>query len=505
MSTDDQAPGTAPGHSTGAADGNLTPDEAYERVRDADPAADVTPDLAAIVAKDATVRAHLGEAFGSASADASTGPGAGRGPGRPVGGSPSGGRSDGLDEVAVRRERTRRRVPLVGAVAAGVAGVLAFGAGGFALGSTGSGGAAPLATADAPISLQDFSAGSAEGGAAADSTARSAVGGMSPMPGFGGRTVFTSAGLATEGASAPAWAYDAAGTFSAETAAKVAAALGVAGEPRQEYGAWAVGPADGQGPTVNLQPDGTTSVSFNDPAKDPWACGAVAVPEGADAPGAEQMMVDPQAGCGRPDLGSAPTPEAATAASKEVLASLGLDPAGFEYATESYDDEGTVLAVTAAQVVEGQRTGVAWNLTYSGAGLSALYGSLAPMAAIGEYAVVSPAAAVERLGDPRFANPGMVAYARVDRGPATLDGAVADVAPVEPEVPTVPPTVGEGAAVSWPVDEVTITSARLGWAVHHQADGGAVLVPSYELSDADGSTWSVIAVADDDLDFTSVG
>lgn len=501
MSTDDQVPGTAPGDATGSPDGHLTPDEAYERVRDADPAADVTPDLAAIAAKDATVRAHLGESFGPVQADA---PGE---PDGPAGATPSGGESDGIDELAVHREKKRRRVPLVGAVAAGVAGVLAFGVGGYALGSTGStgssGGGASVATADAPITLQDLSAGSR--GAAPEAAAMGAADAkMSSMPGFGGRTVFTSAGLGTEGTSAPAWAYDAAGTFSAETAAKVAAALGVAGEPRQEYGAWTVGPTDGQGPVVSLQPDGTTSVSFNDPGKDPWACAFVAIP-GSGAATTEEKEADPQAGCGQQDLGPAPSPDAAISTSKDVLGSLGLDPAGYEYATESYDADGKILAVTASQVVDDQRTGVAWNLTYSGAGLSSLYGSLAPTVSIGEYAVVSPTEAVERLGDPRFGSPGIIAYARQGGPQGAPHAATTDVAPVEPEVPTVPPTAGEGAAVSWPVDEVTITSARLGWAVHYQADGGAVLVPSYELSDADGSTWSVVAVADDELDFSPAG
>ncbi|MFF3065416.1 hypothetical protein ACFVQ3_12715 [Oerskovia sp. NPDC057915] len=475
-----------------------TPDEAYDRVRDADPAATATPDLAAIAAKDATVRAHLRDSFGSVAASALGAPD------DSTGATSSGAGADETDELAVHREKKRRRVPLAGAAAAAVAGVLAFGVGGYALGSAGgSGGGTSVATADAPIALQDLAAGSR--GAAPEGAAMGAGDAkMSSMHGFGGRTVFTSAGLGTEGTSAPAWAFDAAGTFSAETAAKVASALGVAGEPRQEYGTWTVGPNDGQGPTVSVQPDGTTSVSFNDPSKDPWACAVVAVP-GSGTATTEEMEADPQAGCGQQDLGQAPAPDAAISTSKDVLGSLGLDPAAFEYTTESYDGEGKILAVSAAQVVEGQRTGIVWSMTYSGAGLSSLYGSLAPTVPMGDYAVVSPTVAVERLGDPRFGSPAMIAYARGGDASMLLEGATTDVAPVEPEVPVVPPTAGAGAAFSWPVDEVTITSARLGWAVHYQADGGAVLVPSYELSDAEGSTWSVIAVADDELDFSSAG
>ncbi len=49
---------------------------------------------------------------------------------------------------------------------------------------------------------------------------------------------------------------------------------------------------------------------------------------------------------------------------------------------------------------------------------------------------------------------------------------------------------------------MTITDARLGLAVQHQPDGAAVLLPAYELSDAAGNVWSVVAVVDDQLDFT---
>jgi hypothetical protein len=504
MSTDDPTPrpaddarpvDDAPHRSAPVADGAA--DEAYDRVRAADPAASATPDLAAIAAKDETVRAHLGDSLGAAT---TTAPGA---LGDATGVTPSG--EEGTDELAIHRERKRRRVPLLGAVAAGVAGVLAFGVGGYALGNAaGAGGTADASAANAPITLEGAAGAQGAGPeAASDSAALGADARASVMPGwFGGRTVFQASGLGADGTTAPAWAYDAAGVFSAESAARVAAALGVAGEPRQEYGAWTVGPNDGTGASVSLQPDGLASVSFNDPGKDPWACAVVAVPE----PGVEEMQTDPQAGCGQKDLGAAPAPDAAISTSKDVLASLGLDPAAFEYTTESYDGEGKILAVSAAQVIEGQRTGNAWSLTYSGAGLSSLYGSLAPTVSIGDYAVVSPTAAVERLGDPRFAGAGMIAYGRSSTM-VPLDDVASDIATIEPEAemapPTVPPTAGEGAAVSWPVRQVTITEARLGWAVHYQADGGAILVPSYELSDAEGSTWSVIAVADDELDFSA--
>jgi hypothetical protein len=71
--------------------------------------------------------------------------------------------------------------------------------------------------------------------------------------------------------------------------------------------------------------------------------------------------------------------------------------------------------------------------------------------------------------------------------------------------PTVPPAPVPGAAISWPVQQVTLTSARLGLAQATLTNGAQVLVPAYELSDAAGSTWSVIAVVDSRLDFTAAG
>jgi hypothetical protein len=51
------------------------------------------------------------------------------------------------------------------------------------------------------------------------------------------------------------------------------------------------------------------------------------------------------------------------------------------------------------------------------------------------------------------------------------------------------------------VNDVEIVEARLGLASQWQPDGSVLVVPAYEFTDADGGAWSVIAVADDALDF----
>ena len=158
------------------------------------------------------------------------------------------------DELAVRRER---RTPRWVAVAAVTAGALVVGGAGFGIGRA----------ADAPPtgSDTDLVATAPEimtGGGEARASADTAFAG-----GIGGRTTFTAQGLGDERSTAPAWAFDGAGTVSAATASRLAEVLGVEGEPRQE-GGWVVGPTDGSGPTVQLGTDGAASVWFYDPAID---------------------------------------------------------------------------------------------------------------------------------------------------------------------------------------------------------------------------------------------
>lgn len=343
--------------------------------------------------------------------------------------------------------------------------------------------------------------------------------GIDMMPFGYGRIVFAAAGLSTDPDSSAAWAYDPNQVFSKQTAADAATVLGLEGQPTLVDGSWMVGARDGSGPVMWLMPDGMASLSFYDPSMDIYACGAdVAEGSGSsvDSSGASVGSggsADPGTPS-RPDCGpsgpDAPQGNTAIGRVKELLSELGVDASGYEFEAADY---GTPKAayVTAFQVVEGQRTGATWSVGFVGRSIQSVNGGLAPLVSLGSYDVVSPTTAVDRLSDPRYgfgsfggpmpyeAKSPVASLGMMEQG-TDIVGPGPDTA-VAPQ-PSLPPTVAPGSSFSWPVQEVTIVKARLGGAMYTQPDGSTVLLPTYELSDSDGQTWSVVAVDDKSMDFT---
>lgn len=447
-------------------------DAALARLVAADPAADVEPRLGVLRAKVDAARADT-------PADA------------PTGETPAAAASG--DELAARRARRRPWL-----AAAAVAGVVVIGGAGYAAGTAsvlagGEGASGDVASvSDAEIGVAEpavpLQGGGADGGAGAatsgEAMGRAGVGGgaadTSYPTWFEGRAIFDGSGLSTAAGTAEAYALDAREVATQESAQRLATALGVEGEPRWSYGAWMVGPEDGQGPTVWLSADGSAYFSYNDPRVDPWRCDVAS--DGTEAcptPPATQL-----------------SDEQARAALLDVMSRIGLDGAAYEVEVQPATGEDPVRWATAYQVVDGRRTGVQLSASVADQGVAWVDGALAQPVSIGEYPVVSPAEAVERLADPRFSGSSWpIAYAE-EAGP--LDEPV-QPAQDEPTPPPGPPA--PGAAISWPVSEVTITEARLGLAQHHQRDGSVLVLPTYELADAQGNAWSVLAVADDAIDF----
>lgn len=531
-------------------------DEALRRVRAADPAAGAAPDPARLAA---TLRAATGVDVGDLTAadDPAS---------RTVGAGPA-------LAAAHRRWSVRQRPARWWQVAAVVAALAVVGGGGYALGARTDGGSAAVG-GSTPLPAIALGGGAqrsgAESAAGTSSGAASslAVGAPSTAVRWGSRTVFTASGLSTAGGSAAAYAFDAASVVSADTVRRVAKVLALSGEPQAQWGTWTVGALDGTGPALRLSGDGMATLSYDDPAWDPWTCVGDKASAAAGA-------------CGRTGGAPAPTGDAAVAKVRNLLTSLGVDltgaqahvasqPSKVQDATGATVPAADRVVVTFSQVVEGQLTGVSWSATLVGSGVQSLWGPLAPLVDLGRYQVVSPAAAAARLNDPRFGAfmSGPVPLAADGSGaeaatgaasvaaPSTAVGAAASGTPAaetpaagtaaagtagtgtgtaEPGVVVVAPTPGAtsvpattavpgggpvpapsatlppvapstpkaGGAIAWPVRQVTLVSARLGLAVTTLPSGAAVLVPSYLLTDSDGGTWSVIAVADSQLDMTA--
>ncbi|HEY0188849.1 MAG TPA: hypothetical protein VGC67_15260 [Cellulomonas sp.] len=481
-------------------------DVAFTRLRAADPA--TGPEARAIDLD--VVRAAVTERVAATS-------GAAEQPARPVPGQPDPAEHavaalhDDADtgpaveaQIAPVVPITRRRPARWLRVAAVVAGAAVVGAGGYAWGH-GSGAGAP----ETAIALDTSPAQSLAGSAAGSTEQWSTL--------VSGRTVFTASGLSDGTSNAHAWALDAAAVFSAGTAARIAAALGVTGEPTLSWGSWTVGPTDGSGPTVSVQSDGTAGVSYVDPALDPWSCtdgsttepsdGAVAgsasgsTGTSAGSSGASAAQDSMAAACGTEP---APTGDAAIAIARDTLVALGVDPDGFALQVEDTGDDTRSSTVTAAQVVDDQQTGLSWSFTLVGDGVQSLYGFLAPLVDLGDYPVVGAATAVDRLGDPRFGAGygGIVPLMSTESTDSAVAVDPSQPDPAETAEPTVPTTAEPGAAIDWPVQQVTITAAQLGLSQISQTDGAVLLVPTYELTGSDGSAWSVVAVADSALSFT---
>lgn len=187
------------------------------------------------------------------------------------------------------------------------------------------------------------------------------------------------------------------------------------------------------------------------------------------------------------DLGPAPlvgkpmTADDARQAAQSLLAQLGVDPDEVDWQVATED---ATTTVTAWETLGGRRTGLSWTLALAPRGrvvhASGFAGTLQPTRA---YPLVGAASAVVRSN-----RPGWSAF-----GPSLVAAAVPGSAPT----PSVSATsYGDRPLIVGDVRTLVITGAELGLAQHRQPDGALLIVPAYLLTADDGSTWTVLAVAD---------
>lgn len=404
-----------------------------------------------------------------------------------------------------RRRRWVLPAAAAAAVVAAIGGGYAWGSGGVDLGPQPVPLAVATGTPDDPA--EPIGLGGSGGGTEVDLQTGVAEGvsgshlstGLEIWPGPGsrsdGRRFIVPAFEETPG-HANVYAVDGRAQYSADDAARMAAALGIDGEPRQEEpdmgGGWIVG--DHSSASFTLSPwDGSAHYSSGIPE-------AVTVcEERADAlHGRDKMNDDGTWAFGQEMIRCMadtprPSDELVDESVSTFLAAIGLEEDAVELTRMPVEGSDTNVTVTAARIVENNVTDIVAYITVSAKGIMYASGPTGDVVSLGEYPVVSPAEAAARLNDPAFA-PTLVSWPESDsERPAVTE-------------PTEPPELPEpGSAVPWQIAEHEIVSARLGLALLSGTDGVQYLAPAYEFTASDDTVWSVIALPEDQLDTTSSG
>ncbi|WP_147915940.1 hypothetical protein [Ruania zhangjianzhongii] len=421
--------------------------------------------------------------------------------GRPSGAAPeaadrerAAGSDAGRDELSGRR---RRRQPLRYAAAA-VGAVLLLG-GGYAAGS-GTGGLNAGSTAD-------VASGESQ---AEDAGPEGAPDLATPEPGDGGdstsgsgqepalepqRTVFTAGDLPEGPAQAPVYSLGASASETGEQAARLAAALELAGDPEEENGTWVVGGDDGDSATLRLHPAGL--LEYADPGLQGWDCQPVQPQTEPDSP-TSSPQEDGQSAAA--DCADVPAPPDAAATFAAFLTDAGLDAEQYEIRT---DDSSPGASVTATLRLGELESDLRISATIVPDGIAAVGGTVATPADLGEYPLISPTEAVERLMDPRFTGSSDVLAVPDPRFTDRADGSSGVVAVPDPRFSG--PAPSAGSPVPWPVRQVEITTAEL-TLVSVLTSTGVLVLPTYQLTGTDTGgtegTWTVPALTEDDFDFT---
>ena len=244
-----------------------------------------------------------------------------------------------------------------------------------------------------------------------------------------------------------------AGISGAQVAGVLAAALGATGQPVEEDGSWVVG-APG-GPMLTVNDDPLFTWAFED-------AGALASPA----------------------VGEQLEPASAIELTSALLGSIGVDVGSVDWQVDRYFGR---TAVTAWQLVGGQRTELGWQVAFdpSGAVVQAS-GFSAGLEEVPGYPVLGAASAIARS----TSQPWSILGASPARVPE---------AEPSPSAPPLTPLALPGITV--PVSKVTVTEATLGLAQYWLPDGGMLMLPSYELTGDDGSRWSLLAIEEPYVQF----
>jgi len=266
----------------------------------------------------------------------------------------------------------------------------------------------------------------------------------------------SAASLPDDAGAAPGYRLVNAGISGAQVAGILSTSFGASGPAVETDTGWEVGNADE--PHVTVRRDPLFSWLYEDPA-------ALALPPVA------------------PPL----DPAEAISSSTDALAGIGVDISTVEYDISTVDGR---TGVNAWQMVGEQRTQLGWSLIFdTDSTILRASGFSSGLEGVPDYPVVGAATAIARSQQ----SPWTALPASPITGPT--DGTE--------DAPVPAPNASGVPAVDVPMSTVDVTSAELGLAQYWQPDGSILLLPSYILTGADGSTWSLLAVAETAVSFVN--
>jgi hypothetical protein len=346
---------------------------------------------------------------------------------------------------------------------------------------------------------------------------------------------------------AGSWFFPSGVRASDDVVRSLAAALGVQGDivvqPADMGGGRMIGSTDYTQPSVYVSDDALSTWWYNGNQAAGYACavepsmpadsasssGTDSAPMAPDAvpadtvPG-DSILIDPMPCEMPPPPTGVPTQDEATAKARDLLASLGIDPASYEF--ETYADEWGAN-VTGYLVLDGSRTNLSVSVGYGGEGaLTWASGFFATPQRGADYPRIGVEAAVERLNDQQSS---------MMRGWGAADAsAMTDIATVEPSVAPEPLVECEIAvgdtettaitdtpcitidtiAIEDPImidepiqlEEIVITLADPQPSLEQlwDVDGTVWLVPGYSFSSDGGGVWTIAAIGDEYLQIEDV-
>ncbi|QGH68396.1 hypothetical protein [Pseudactinotalea sp. HY158] len=422
----------------------------------------------------------------------------------------------------------RPRRPRWQLAAAAAAGLLLAGAG-YAAGALGGAGPAPGAAPSAGpgadervvghIPADPGPAGVAPAEIAPDSASMArALPGIAPA--FGrGNLVFTGDGLSEARGSAHAYAL-AAPEVTPELAGALADALGIGEPTRTDAGGYELATENAW---LSIGADG--AVSFNHSDRSPWTCADLRIVEtmpevvapaaGEDTPRGGSTPPDP--GRSEPadprDCGPRLSGDDAIERARGIVDAAGFDADQYAWTAPAEPFDGTVEARLELPGAENAADlPVAWSFTVGDQGIAGLWAQPGELVDLGSYETVSPAVAATRLNERRFAG-GALGYVQAmplvelplagpaESGPAAATegaGGVDRADRAGRADRAVSPAPGD--LLPWEVRSVVLTHSEASWQQTRAGDGGRLLLPAYRLTDSDGATWSVVAVAEERLE-----